>query len=336
MLYHCYTFNHSDSNVGSCVQAMGHYFILANLQCRALYRVADNGRECTPVKLYMDEAQAWQAVSDFESLNQLYGWVDNCMPEYLYHATPSDDNKLLVLQTANPQQPASYYSPDPSPPLLSVLDSPKVLLHETLELGAPASTSEWAGPVACGGTLGIQCTGLQQVESPTNALEPSPCCQVLDTHDDPQKNSLNARVAGAERAASTSGASNLGLGPGRGDFSDDYTPSEANSTPRAPPPPPPSTKFARAHRTRVSPRNPGKFFGVHVQQSDVDDWVDRTAENRRAAGKIGNSLMKCPEAGCPCIPRRPHALKVGVAFSCWLARPGPYLDSRRIYTAIMG
>lgn len=69
-LHHCCAFNHSDSNIGPYVQALGLYFLLHNPQNRALYQMTDNRRDYTPVRLYPDEVQAFQAAREF-------GWIDH-------------------------------------------------------------------------------------------------------------------------------------------------------------------------------------------------------------------------------------------------------------------
>lgn len=82
-------------------------------------------------------------------------------------------------------------------------------------------------------------------------------------------------------------------------------------------------------------RSSGRFFKMHPRKGHIDEWVDRIAAERRATGKMGHSLIDCPEAGCSSSPRRPHALKVGVIFHQQLTRLGSSCDSRRIYMGIM-
>lgn len=96
-LHHCCAFNHSDLNIGPYVQAMGLYFLLHNLQNRALYRISNDRHEYTPVKLYPDAVQAIQAA---------HGGGSNYTPKIL--STPRSSNtKVTGIPTPGTPNPDS-------------------------------------------------------------------------------------------------------------------------------------------------------------------------------------------------------------------------------------
>lgn len=279
-LHFCLGFAHLEANVGTCVQAMDHHFILPSPEGRELYRVAGNGQRSTRVKLYLDETEAFQAC------------FTNYAPESPHPLALSAD-----FQGSNPQLPQRSSSPTDSIAMASSLALSQNMLLETPGVGITTSISGSFGQVTDNGRW-------QRPELPSSgntSTFPQPS-------EVPRRNSLNTRVAGAEQAIPVPPVSSSDLGLPGEDYPNNYAFLETNSSPGGAPPAP-RAKYARL-RNRASSRSPGKFFGVDARREQIDDWVDQTATTRREAGPVGNSLMKCPEAGCSSRPRRPHALKV--------------------------
>ncbi|CAE6450761.1 unnamed protein product [Rhizoctonia solani] len=51
------------------------------------------------------------------------------------------------------------------------------------------------------------------------------------------------------------------------------------------------------------------YFGPSPSKENIDEWVDQAVSNYQIPRD--GTRLKCPEAGCTTISRRPHALKVG-------------------------